>query len=364
MKVGAHGVSCGRQPARCCAARGVARASGGSVAVPPALSRKPRPSGAAPAALAQASTTSAAPMHPRRSSRVGWEGLGRAAAVWFPAAAGAWWQHRRGAAARRQCRGRWPWGRPVLSLPRCLLAPPARCLRCPPAGKWVLVEGGEEALKEAVLTKGPMIVSSEQRLHAWQHAWHPARMHTPAWLPAWQPARLPCACCVLPAAASLPPPAPLPSPPLAKKAPAAAASPAFRRRRRTPQSTPATTPSASTREASTRAPPAPQPPLTWTTPSSSGGGPVRPPRRAVLGRQAVPGRGRGCRAGIGGGDAGRGEGGGWREATHAVAPLISACGGLPARPPPPRLPPPAAATAPARPASCTGWSRTSGAPTG
>jgi hypothetical protein len=36
------------------------------------------------------------------------------------------------------------------------------CPNCPPAaGHWVLVEGGEEALKEALLLKGPMVVSSE-----------------------------------------------------------------------------------------------------------------------------------------------------------------------------------------------------------
>ncbi len=31
------------------------------------------------------------------------------------------------------------------------------------AGHWVLVEGGEGPLKEALLTKGPMVVSSELR---------------------------------------------------------------------------------------------------------------------------------------------------------------------------------------------------------
>jgi hypothetical protein len=34
------------------------------------------------------------------------------------------------------------------------------------AGNWVLVEGGEAALKEAVLTRGPMIVSSERERRA------------------------------------------------------------------------------------------------------------------------------------------------------------------------------------------------------
>ena len=37
--------------------------------------------------------------------------------------------------------------------------PPARTPSA--AGHWVLVEGGEEALKEALLLKGPMVVSSE-----------------------------------------------------------------------------------------------------------------------------------------------------------------------------------------------------------
>jgi hypothetical protein len=50
---------------------------------------------------------------------------------------------------------------PLLSIIAChsLLT----CFNCPPAaGHWVLVEGGEEALKEALLLKGPMVVSSEQ----------------------------------------------------------------------------------------------------------------------------------------------------------------------------------------------------------
>lgn len=50
---------------------------------------------------------------------------------------------------------------PALGRAPAHASPAPRPRRLSPAGHWVLVEGGEEALKEAVLTKGPMVVSSE-----------------------------------------------------------------------------------------------------------------------------------------------------------------------------------------------------------